>query len=101
MLYGLRPRARAQGGQRAERSGSYRDVFRHRVFMALMALNALFITAGIAQLEILPAYAKNEAGVSEHGIGWLFFINTLVVVVAAAADRTARSRAAGGCRFSR
>ena len=66
---------------RAERSGSYGTVFRHRIFMALMVMNALYIGAGIAQLEILPAFAKNEAGVSEQGIGWLFFINTLVVVV--------------------
>jgi MFS family permease len=46
-----------------------------------MALNALFIGAGIAQLEILPAFAKNEAGVSERGIGWLFFVNTIVIVL--------------------
>ncbi len=65
---------------RAARSGSYRTVFRHRIFMALMAANAIYIGAGIAQLEILPAFAKNEAGVSERGIGWLFLINTLVVV---------------------
>ena len=37
--------------------------------MALMAANSLFIGAGIAQFEILPAYAKNEAGVTERGIG--------------------------------
>jgi MFS family permease len=66
---------------RAGRSGSYRTVFRHKVFMALMVANALYIGAGISQLEILPAFAKNEAGVSETGIGWLFFINTLVVVL--------------------
>ncbi len=66
---------------RAERSGSYRTVFRHKVFMALMVVNGLYIGAGISQLEILPAFAKNEAGVSETGIGWLFFINTLVVVL--------------------
>ena len=65
----------------AERPGSYGTVLRHKVFMALMVVNALFIAAGIAQLEILPAFAKNEAGVSERGIGWLFFINTLVVVL--------------------
>lgn len=67
--------------ERAERSGSYRDVFRHRVFMGLMAVNALFIAAGMAQLEVLPAYAKNEAGIGESGIGQLFFINTLAVVL--------------------
>ena len=53
--------------ERAVRSGSYRDVFRHRVFMGLMAVNAAFIAAGIAQLEVLPAYAKNEVGVVETG----------------------------------
>ena len=66
---------------RPERTGSYRTVFRHGIFMALMVLNALYIGAGIAQLEILPAFAKNEAGVSERGIGWLFFINTIVIVL--------------------
>jgi MFS family permease len=66
---------------KAERSGSYRTLFRHRVFMGLMALNALFIGAGIAQLEILPAFAKNEAGVSERGIGWLYVVNTIVIVL--------------------
>ena len=50
--------------ERPERTGSYRTVFRHKVFMALMAANSLYIGAGIAQLEILPAFAKNEAGVS-------------------------------------
>jgi MFS family permease len=66
---------------RAERVGSYATLFRHRVFMGLMVLNAAFIGAGIAQLEILPAFAKNEAGVSERGIGWLFFVNTIVIVL--------------------
>ena len=64
-----------------ERAGSYLTILRHRVFMVLMVLNALYIGAGISQLEILPAFAKNEAGVSERGIGWLFFINTIVIVV--------------------
>jgi MFS family permease len=65
---------------RSERTGSYRTVFRHKIFMALMVLNSLYIGAGISQLEILPAFAKNEAGVSERGIGWLFFVNTIVIV---------------------
>jgi MFS family permease len=66
---------------RAERPGSYSTVFRHKVFMALMVTNSLYIGAGIAQLEILPAFAKNEVGVSERGIGWLFFVNTIVIVL--------------------
>ena len=88
-------------GARAERTGRDRRVFRHRIFMALMLLNALYIGAGMAQLEILPAFAKNEAGVSERGIGWLFFINTIVIVLAAAADHAGSPKAGGGCRSSR
>jgi MFS family permease len=71
----------ARQATHAERPGSYGIVLRHKVFMALMAVNSLYIGAGIAQLEILPAFAKNEAGVSERGIGWLFFLNTIVIVV--------------------
>jgi MFS family permease len=71
----------ARHTEHAARSGSYRTVLRHRVFMALMVANALYIGAGISQLEILPAFAKNEAGISERAIGWLFFVNTLVVVL--------------------
>jgi MFS family permease len=71
----------ARREERAERPGSYRTVFRHKVFMALMVTNSLYIGAGIAQLEILPAFAKNEVGLSERGIGWLFFVNTIVIVL--------------------
>lgn len=79
ILWVLVPEPR-RTAERAERSGSYREVFRHRVFMGLMVVNALFIAAGMAQLEVLPAYAKNEAGIGESGIGLLFLINTLAVV---------------------
>ena len=69
-----RPEGRARGG--------YGEVVRNRVFMAVVALNFVFIAAGMAQLETLPVYAKNEAGVTERGIGFLFFLNTLVIVLA-------------------
>jgi MFS family permease len=62
--------------------GSYRDVLRNRVFVGVVGLNFVFIAAGMAQLETLPVYAKNEAGVSEQGIGVLFFLNTVVIVLA-------------------
>ena len=48
--------------------------------MAVVTLNFVFIGAGMAQLETLPVYAKNEAGVTERGSG-LFFLNTLVIVL--------------------
>lgn len=69
-----RPEGRERGG--------YGEVVRNRVFMGVVALNFVFIGAGMAQLETLPVYAKNEAGVTERGIGVLFFINTLVIVLA-------------------
>ena len=69
-----RPEGRERGG--------YGEVVRNRVFIAVVALNFVFIGAGMAQLETLPVYAKNEAGVTERGIGVLFFINTLVIVLA-------------------
>jgi MFS family permease len=68
-----RPEGRERGG--------YGEVVRNRVFMAVVALNFVFIGAGMAQLETLPVYAKNEAGVTEKGIGLLFFLNTLVIVL--------------------
>jgi MFS family permease len=45
-------------------------------------LNVVYVTAGYAQIEMLPVFAKNEANVSERGIGLIFFVNTLVVALA-------------------
>ena len=51
--------------------------------MRYVALNAAFITIGMAVIiELLPPYAKNDAGVSEREIGLLWMINALVVVLA-------------------
>ena len=69
--------ARAHG----EQPGTYRDVLRHRAFVAVIGLNALFITAGFSGFELLPVYAKNEASVSETQIGIVFLVNTIVVVL--------------------
>ena len=62
--------------------GRYADVLRNRVFLGLVVLNVLFVSAGYAQFELLPVFAKNEAGVTETGIGFIFFVNTLVIVLA-------------------
>lgn len=82
ILYALVPEPERAPRVAGERPGRYRDVLRHRVFMALMAANSVFILAGFAQLEVLPVYAKNEAGVSERAIGLVFFVNTIVIVLA-------------------
>ena len=65
-----------------ESRGRYLDVLRHRVFLSFVGLNVLFVAAGYAQLELLPVFAKNEAGVTEREIGLIFFANTLVIVLA-------------------
>jgi MFS family permease len=64
-------------------SGRYADVVRDRPFMRYIALNALFITAGmVLVVELMPPYAKNFAGVTEQQIGILWMINSLVIVLA-------------------
>lgn len=72
------PRAVARG-----RPGvGYRDVLRDRGFLGAVALAGVFATVGVAQLNtMLPAFAK-DVGVSEAGIGLVFFVNTLAIVVA-------------------
>jgi predicted MFS family arabinose efflux permease len=62
--------------------GGYLDVLRNQVFLGVVGLNVVFVTAGYAQIELLPVFAKNEAGVSEREIGLLFFLNTVVVALA-------------------
>ena len=67
--------------ERAARPGTYLDVLRHRAFLAVIGLNALFIFAGFSGFELLPVYAKNEAAVSETQIGIVFLVNTIVIVL--------------------
>jgi MFS family permease len=50
--------------------------------VAVVALNALFIFAGYSGFDVLPVYAKNEAGLSETSIGVLFLVNTAVIIFA-------------------
>ena len=77
------PSARPSAEARAARSGRYLDVLRDRPFLVLMVLITLLVAFGYAQLSaLLPVFAKHEAGVSEAGIGVIFLINTLFIVVA-------------------
>jgi MFS family permease len=68
--------ARAHGGP------GYAVVLRDRAFLGVIALNAVFIFAGFAGFDVLPVYAKNEAGIDEQAIGLVFFLNTVVIVLA-------------------
>jgi MFS family permease len=71
----------AEAAPRAEPAG-YVSVVRDRLFLALLGLNVVFVTAGYAQLETLPVFAKDEARVSERAIGLIFLVNSLVIVLA-------------------
>lgn len=65
-----------------EEPASYAAVLRDRPFVALMLLNTMTIAAGIVPLvEFLPVYAKHGAGVTEEAIGWIFFANTMTIVL--------------------
>jgi MFS family permease len=80
-LLAVVPGGRLRREGRAERTG-YQAAVRDRVFLALLGLNVVFVTAGYAQLETLPVFAKNQAHVSERAIGLVFLVNSLVIVLA-------------------
>ena len=49
-----------------------------------MAANVVFLIVGyILFANILPPYAKNQAGVSERAIGFVFLVNTVFIVLVA------------------
>jgi MFS family permease len=65
-----------------EERGGYHAVFANRPFVAFVLLNTAFIAASIALFsELFPVFAKNQAGVTERGIGLIFFLNTLLIVI--------------------
>jgi MFS family permease len=68
--------------KRTESPGRYREVLRNRVFLSVVGLNVVYVAAGYAQLEVLPVFAKNETGVTERQIGFIFFVNTIAIVIA-------------------
>lgn len=82
VLAGVRTSARPLESE-GEAPARYRDVLRNRVFVAVIAINVVIVAAAYAQFDAtLPVFAKNEVGVSEKGIGALFFLNMIVVALA-------------------
>ena len=62
--------------------GSWQAVLPDRVFMYSMFVMFVLV-AGFTQVQMsVPAYLRQEAGISEGAIGALFFLNTALVVVA-------------------
>jgi predicted MFS family arabinose efflux permease len=76
------PDSRTDHAHEPGSGGRYRVVLRDRAFMGVVGLNTLFVFAGMAGFELLPVYAKNEAAVTEAMIGVVFFVNTVVIVLA-------------------
>lgn len=81
-VLGLVPEPPAPPRERDAPRASFRLVLRDHAFVGLIGLNVLFVAAGYAQFGLLPVFAKNVSGVSEAGIGAVFLVNTLVVVLA-------------------
>lgn len=74
--------APAAVSSRPDRPARFREVFRQRLILQVIALNTLYVIGGYALLETaLPVFAKNTAGVAEKGIGVIFLANTLGVVL--------------------
>jgi MFS family permease len=76
------PQESETGADDLDHKVGYAAILRDRVFLALLGLNIVFVTAGYAQLETLPVFAKNQADVSERAIGLVFLVNSLVIVLA-------------------
>ncbi len=80
MLVLLRVPSPALHPERA--GGSWRAVARDRTMLELTLLNAVFMAFAIAlMVELLPAFAKNVAGVNEQEIGVVFALDSVGIVL--------------------
>ena len=86
-----RPRPVASGGGSA--GALPRGPLRNRIFLAVVGLNVVYVAAGYALLEVFPVFAKNETGVTERQIGFIFFVNTLAIVLAQLPVRSCEEQA--------
>jgi MFS family permease len=75
-------RVRAPALHEGRLGGSWRAVLRDRVFTLYTLLNAAFMTAAISLVvELLPAFGKNVAGISEKEVGIVFALDAVGVAV--------------------
>jgi MFS family permease len=61
---------------------SYAAVLKHKTFLGLWTLNFMFVAAGYSLFNLLPAFGRDQADLSERQIGAFFFVNTLAIVLA-------------------
>jgi MFS family permease len=75
-------RVRAPGLHEERLGGSWGTVLRDRVFSLYTLLNAAFMTAAISLVvELLPAFGKNIALISEKEVGIVFALDAVGVAV--------------------
>ena len=65
-----------------ESAGSYREVLRDRLFFGLWTLNFLFVAAGYSLINLLPPFIRDQSHITEREIGFVFFFNTITIVLA-------------------
>ena len=65
-----------------ESAGSYGEVLRDRLFLGLWTLNFLFVAAGYSLINLLPPFIRDQSHVTEKEIGFIFFFNTITIVLA-------------------
>jgi MFS family permease len=64
-------------------AGRYSAVLRDRAYVLLLLVIATIVAAAYAQVStVLPPFAKEHAQVTEAGIGVIFFVNTVLIVLA-------------------
>ena len=64
-------------------AAGYRALFKDTVYLRLLAVMALFVTLGYAQLQSgFPAFATEDGGISTRALGAAFAANTFTIVVA-------------------
>ena len=67
----------------ARPAAGYRALFKDTVYLRLLAVMALFVTLGYAQLQSgFPAFATEDGGISTRALGFAFAANTFTIVVA-------------------
>jgi MFS family permease len=75
-------RVRAPALHEGRLGGTWRAVLRDRVFTVYTLLNAAFMTAAISLVvELLPAFGKNVAGISEQEVGIVFALDAVGVAL--------------------
>jgi MFS family permease len=65
-----------------ESAGSYGEVLRDRLFLGLWTLNFLFVAAGYSLINLLPPFIRDQSHITEREIGFVFFFNTITIVLA-------------------